>query len=92
MRWIITALALFLPTLTAAQSAAPILTGQRASAAQVLPYYGYRDVDVRALRNGQVAQIVHLAHSGRSYGEVKGHIGAVLRGGLLQRTIERVVR
>ena len=68
------------------------LTGLRARVARELPRYGYRDVDVRRLSVGQLAHISSLIHSDRSFGDVKGHIGAALRRGLLQRGLDRVTR
>ncbi len=63
------------------------LRGQRADVAVNLPRYGYRDVDVRRLSNGQVAQISALIHSNRSEGDIRSLVASTLRGGALQRTI-----
>ncbi|TFL20090.1 hypothetical protein [Jannaschia formosa] len=68
------------------------LTGLRASVARDLQHYGYGDTDVRRLNASQLAAIHHLAHSGRSEGDIRGHIGATLRRGLLQRGIDRILR
>jgi hypothetical protein len=68
------------------------LTGVRADIARELPYYGYGDVDVRRLSAGQVSQIYHLLYSNRSQGDKRGLIGAVLRRGLLQRGVDRILR
>lgn len=63
------------------------LRGQRADVAVNLPRYGYRDVDVRRLSNGQIAQISALIHSNRSEGDIRSLVASTLRGGALQRTI-----
>jgi hypothetical protein len=68
------------------------LTGIRASIARDLPYFGFRDVDVRALRLSQAAQIHYLIHSGRSRGDIRRQIRSTLKGGLIQRAIERAIR
>jgi hypothetical protein len=68
------------------------LTGIRASVAHDLRHYGFADTDVRRLSASQLAAIHHLAHSGRSDGEVRGQIGSALRGGLLQRALDRLTR
>lgn len=70
----------------------PQLTGLRAHVQSELPNFGYRNVDVRRLSNGQVAHINSLIHSGRSNGDIRGMIGATLRGGFLQRGVDRVLR
>ena len=68
------------------------LTGTRASVARELPRFGFGDIDVRRLSSGQVAHIHGLVYSGRSDGDIRGHISATLRRGLLQRGVDRVTR
>ena len=69
---------------------AAALVGQRADIARELPFWGYHDVDVTALSTGQVAHISHLVHSSRSQSEIRNQIGATLRRGFLQRTVDRL--
>lgn len=65
------------------------MSGPRAIIARELPHYGFRDVDVRALSTGQVAQIYALLHSNRSHGDKRGLIGSTLsRDGILQRAAD----
>ena len=50
---------------------------------QILPQYGYENVDVSELETAQLAQIVHLASSKKGQGEIRGQIGAVLGNSIL---------
>ncbi|PTX57492.1 hypothetical protein C8N43_2162 [Litoreibacter ponti] len=53
------------------------------SAAWTLKNYGYEDVDVTTLSTAQLAQIQHIANnSSQGAGNIRGSIGAIVRGGL----------
>lgn len=65
-------------TLAGPVAAAGDLTKLQASVSQVLPVYGYTDVDVTKLSSAQLAQINHLAGSSKGHGDIRGSIGAVI--------------
>lgn len=44
----------------------------------ILPKYGYTNVDISELNSAQLAQIKHLAESNKGVGTIRGQIGAVL--------------
>ncbi len=63
--------------------AGPVLAGTnltqlQRSVANVLPTYGYANVDVQSLNSAQLAQINHLAGSGKGHADIRGSIGAVI--------------
>ena len=68
--------------LLAAPAAA--LTQLQAQASYELRQYGYRDVDVTKLSNGQLIQIRHLASSDEGVASIRKRIGSTLRRGLLK--------
>lgn len=82
----------FVPAPGAIERPARPLTGIYADVARALPFYGYPNVDVAGLSVSQAAHIRFLVQSGRPEGDIRGQIGAVLRRGLLQRALDRVIR
>ncbi|WP_179378924.1 hypothetical protein [Jannaschia marina] len=67
---------------------APELTGKRGRIARELRHYGF-DTDVRRLSNQQLSLIDVALHEGRSNGDTQARIRSILRGGLLQRIIDK---
>jgi hypothetical protein len=65
-------------SLAAPVSAAGTLTQLQSSASRALQTYGYQNVDTTQLSSAQLAQITHLAGSGKGHGDIRGSIGAVL--------------
>ena len=66
------------------------LTGPRSNIENELPLYGYDDVDVSQLSNGQVMAIYRTLYSKRSPGDIRGRISSIIRPGPLQRGVDRV--
>ncbi|MEP3347310.1 MAG: hypothetical protein ABJN34_07215 [Litoreibacter sp.] len=64
-------------------AAANNLTQLQRGAQVALHNYGYHDVDVTELNTAQLAQIRHLAGSGKGHGDIRGSIGAVVRNGIV---------
>ncbi|MFO6464539.1 hypothetical protein ACK8OR_09105 [Jannaschia sp. KMU-145] len=85
-------LAAALVALAAPAAANAPMNSARVHLSQQLPVYGFRDVDVRRLSAGQVVQLQHVLHSGRSNGNIRWQIDTILNGGLLQRGFDRVLR
>lgn len=56
--------------------------------ARELPKYGFKDYDLSTLSTAQVAQIRHLLYSSKGVGDIRGQIGAILRGGLLRSLLK----
>ena len=69
------------------------LTGAQRTARMNLERYGLRDVDVRRLSSGQLAQINHHVSRDRPSGEIRNQLETVVSGrGLGQRLLDRVTR
>ncbi|CTQ48334.1 hypothetical protein [Jannaschia donghaensis] len=64
------------------------LTGRRGRIARELRFYGF-DTDVARLSNRKVSLLDVALHEGRSSSGTQARIRSILRGGLLQRVIER---
>ncbi|SDY79280.1 hypothetical protein SAMN05444004_103151 [Jannaschia faecimaris] len=66
----------------------PELTGKHGRVAREMRHYGF-DVDATRLSNQQISLIDSALHDGRSVGDTQARIRAVLRGGFLQRIIDK---
>jgi len=65
-------------TITLVATAAQARDPSREHLKQVLPTYGFKNVDVDSLSNVKVAHIRHLLHSNKSPAQIRGNIGATL--------------
>ncbi|WP_299812827.1 hypothetical protein [uncultured Jannaschia sp.] len=67
------------------------LSGPRANIERKLPVYGYDDVDVTRMSNGQVMAIYQTLYSKRSPGDIRARVGSIIRPGPLQRGVDRIL-
>lgn len=69
------------------------LDGKRGRVARELDQFGLGGTDVSRLSNLTISQLDNALHSSRSHGDKAARLRSILSGGgILQRTIENVVR